>query len=145
VLQLADAKGLRTGKTVAVDATTPEANAALKAVRRQDTGADWKAYLTLPAAEAGIQDPTDEAPRRFGRQRKNKKGSNDEGASPTDPGSRSAEMKGGTTHLAYKAAHGVGRGSDLVLAAGVDHAEQTESSTWLDGVATAQINLTCRY
>ena len=141
VLQLADAKGLLQGKTVAVDATTLEANAAMKTIRRKGTGEDWKEYLKKLAAEAGIEDPTDEDLRRFDRQRQDKKVSNDEWASPTDPDSRIAKMKDGTTHLAYKAEHVVDLGSNLVLAAEVYHADQADSGTLLGSVTSAQINL----
>lgn len=141
VLRIADAKGLLKGKTVAVDATTLEANAAMKTIQHKDTGDDWKAYLKKLAAEAGLENPTDEELRRFDRQRKDKKVSNEEWASPTDPDSRIAKMKDGTTHLAYKAEHGVDLGSNLVLAAEVYHADQTDSATLLESVRTAQINL----
>ena len=141
VLRLADTKGLLHGRTVAVDATTLEANAAMKTIRRKDTGDDWKAYLKKLAAAAGLDNPTDEELRRFDRQRKGKKVSNEEWASPTDPDSRIAKMKDGTTHLAYKAEHVVDLGSNLVLAAEVYHADQADSSTLGDSVATAQINL----
>ena len=60
VLQLAQAKGLRPGKTTGVDSTFLEANASLKAIERRDTGDDWKAYLRKLAAEAGIENPSDE-------------------------------------------------------------------------------------
>ncbi len=141
VLRIADAKGLLKGKTVAVDATTLEANAAMKTIQHKDTGDDWKAYLKKLAAEAGLENPSDEELRRFDRQRKDKKVSNAEWASPTDPDSRIAKMKDGTTHLAYKAEHVVDLGSNLVLAAEVYHADQTDSSTLLESVTTAQINL----
>src|SRR5262245_18517910 len=140
-LQLAGAKGLLKGKTVAVDAATLEANAAMKTIRRKGTGDDRKAYLKKRAAAAGIENPSDEELRRFDRQRKDKKVSNDEWASPTDPDSRIAKMKDGTTHLACKAEHVVDLGSNLVLAAEVYHADQTDSSTLRDSVTTAQINL----
>src|SRR3954451_6960234 len=126
VLRIADAKGLLKGKTVAVDATTLEANAAMKAIRRKDTGDDWKEYLKKLAAEAGMKDPTDEELRRFDQKRKGKKVSNAEWAAPADPDSRIAKMKDGTTHLAYKAEHVVDLGSNLVLAAEVYHADQAD-------------------
>ncbi len=141
VLGVAGAKGLLKGKTVAVDATTLEASAALKAIRRKDTGDDWKEYLKKLAAEAGIESPTDEELRRFDRQRQGKKVSNDEWTSPTDPDSRIAKLKDGTTHLAYKAEHVVDLGSNLVLAAEVYPADRTDSSTLRESVATAQVNL----
>jgi transposase len=141
VLRIADAKGLLRGKTVAVDATTLEANAAMKAIHRKDSGDDWKEYLKKLAAEAGMENPTDEELRRFDRQREDKKVSNEEWASPADPDSRIARMKDGTTQLAYKAEHVVDLGSNLVLAAEVYHADQTDSSTLRDSVLSAQINL----
>jgi transposase len=141
VLKLADGHGLLDGKTVGVDATTLEANAALKSVCRKDTGDDYKAYLRKLAAEAGLQDPTDEELRRFDRGRKGKTMSNDDWASPADPDSRIAQMKDGTTHLAYKAEHVVDLGSGLVLAAEVYHADQPDSATLLPSVVSAQVNL----
>jgi len=85
VLQIAAQKKLLGGKTVAVDSTTLEANAAMKTIERQDTGEDWQEYLKRLAEEAGIENPTAEDLRRFDRQRKDKKVSNDEWTSPTDP------------------------------------------------------------
>jgi transposase len=140
-LRLADTHDLLGGKTVGVDATTLEANAAMKSLRRKDTGDDYKAYLRKLAAEAGLQDPSDEELRRFDRQRKGKTMSNDDWASPADPDSRIAQMKDGTTHLAYKAEHVVDLGSGLVLAAEVYHADQPDSATLLPSVVSAQVNL----
>jgi hypothetical protein len=141
VLQLADANGLLHGKTVGVDSTFLEANAAMKTIRRRDTGDDWKAYLRKLAAEAGIEDPSDEDLRRFDRQRKGKKVTNEEWVAPADPDSRITKMKDGTTHLAYKAEHAVDLQSDLVLAAEVYPADEPDSATLLPSVATAQLNL----
>jgi IS5 family transposase len=141
VLKLADLKGLLKGKTVGVDATLLEANAAMKTIVRRDNGDDWKTYLRKLAAEAGIEDPTDAELRRFDRQRRDKKVSNEDWVSPTDPDSRIARMKDGTTHLAYKAEHVVDLASDLVLAAPVYPADQTDSDTLLPSVATAQVHL----
>src|SRR5271165_1053900 len=141
VLKLAEDKGLLPGKTVAVDSTLLEANAALKTIVRRDSGDDWKGYLRKLAAEAGMDNPTDEDLRRFDRQRKDKKVSNEEWVSPTDPDSRIAKMKDGTTHLAYKAEHVVDLKTDLVVAAEVYPADQTDSATVLPSVVTAQLNL----
>jgi transposase len=141
VLQIANVRGLLKGRTVAVDATTLEANAAMKTIRRKDSDDDWKGYLKKLAAEAGIEDPSDEDLRRFDRGRTDKKVSNEDWASPTDPDSRIAKMKDGTTHLAYKAEHVVDLGSNLVLAAEVYHADQADSSTLPDSVLSARINL----
>jgi len=141
VLHLADAHGLLHGKTAGVDSTFLEANAALKAIQRRDTGDDWKAYLRQLAAEAGLEDPSDEDLRRFDRQRPGKKVSNEDWVAPADPDSRIAKLKDGTTHLAYKAEHVVDLESELVLAAEVYPADQPDSATLLPSVVSAQLNL----
>ena len=140
VLTLAQQKHLLRGKTVAVDATTLEANAAMRSIVRKDTGEDYKAYLRRLLVEQGVEDPTDEDLRRFDRHRP-KKGSNDEWASPTDPDSRITKMKDRRTHLAYKAEHVVDLGSELVVAAPVYHADQADPATLSDSVQAAQVNL----
>lgn len=141
VLHLAALKGLRPSKTAAVDSTFLEANASMKTIERRDTGEDWKAYLRRLAAEAGVANPSDEDWRRLDRQRQDKKVSNEEWVSPTDPDSRIAKMKDGTTHLAYKAEHVVDLKTDLVLGAEVYPADQSDSATLLPSVVSAQVNL----
>jgi transposase len=141
VLRIAATKGLLGGKTVAVDATFLEANAAMKTIQRKDTGDDWKAYLRKLAAEAGLENPSDEELRRFDKRRKGKKVSNKDWKSPTDPDSRVAKMKDGTTHLAYKAEHVVDLDSNLVLSAEVQTADRADSATLPESVASGQINL----
>ena len=140
VLTIADGKHLLRGKTVAVDSTTLEANAAMRAIVRKDTGEDYKAYLRRLATAAGIENPTDEDLRRFDRTRK-KKGSNKEWESPADPDSRIAKMKDGRTHLAYKAEHAVDVDSGLVLAAAVHPADQGDQATLVDSLLRTRVNL----
>ena len=121
VLRIAAEKKLLSGKTVGVDRTLLEANAAMKSIVRRDTGEDWKQFVTrLMHEESAIEkddEPTDEEVRRFDQKRKNKKVSNDEWVSPNDPESRIAQLKDGRTHLAYKAEHVVDLKSDMILAA----------------------------
>jgi transposase len=138
VLELAAAKGLLRGRTVAVDATTLEANAAMKSIVRKETGEDWKEYVRRLAEEAGIENPTDEELRRFDKQRKDKKVSNKEWQSSSDPDSRIVKMKDGRTHLAYKAEHVVDLESDLVLEAEVYHADEADNETILSSIDQAQ-------
>ena len=142
VLRLVAEKGLLRGKTVAVDATTLEANAAMKSIVRRDTGEDWNEYLRrLLQEEQGVENPTDEELRRFDRQRKNKRVSNEEWMSPGDPESRIAKMKDGRTHLAYKAEHVVDLKTEVVLAASIRHADEGDADTMVDSVMEAQTNL----
>jgi transposase len=140
VLAAARERGLLKGKTVAVDSTTLEANAAMRSIVRRDTGEAYKDYLKRLMAEQGIENPSDDEARRFDRKRK-KKGSNQEWESPADPDSRIAKMKDGTTHLAYKAEHAVDLDSGLVVAAVVRKADESDQSTLVDTVLHAQVNL----
>jgi transposase len=140
VLQLAQQKGLLRGKTVAVDATTLEANAAMRSIVRKDTGEDYQTYLKRLLAEKGVENTTAEEIRRFDRKRK-KKASNKEWESPADADSRIAKMKDGTTHLAYKAEHVVDLDAEFVLAAPVYPADQADPATLVDSVLEAQVNL----
>jgi transposase len=141
VLTLAEEKGLLRGRTVGVDASTLEANAAMKSIVRKDSGEDWKEYLRRLAEEEGIENPTDEGLRRFDKKRKNKKVSNAEWKSPTDPDSRIAKMKDGRTHLAYKAENVVDLDTELVLAAEVHAADQGDPETLVKSLDQAQDNI----
>ena len=145
VLERAVAKKLVSGKTVGVDSTMLEANAAMKSIVRRDTCEDWKEYVTRLMREEGVieakEEPSDEEVRRYDKSRKNKKVSNEEWVSPSDPESRIAVMKDGRTHLAYKAEHVVDLKSDLVLAAEVTPADHGDSQTMVDSVMQAQVNL----
>lgn len=144
VLAIAQEKKLLKGKTVAVDSTTLEANAAMKSIVRRDTEENWNEYLTRLMHEQGLlqegEEPTAEELRRFDKSRKNKKVSNDEWQSPTDPDARIARMKDGTTHLAYKAEHVVDLDSELLLAAEVYDATAGDAQTLEDSVVQAQVN-----
>jgi transposase len=145
VLGIAVVKNLVSGKTVGVDSTMLEANAALKSILRRDTCEDWKEYVTrLMRAEGVIEaeeEPSDEEVRRYDKTRKNKKVSNEEWFSPNDADSRIAQMKDGRTHLAYKAEHVVDLKSDVVLATEVLPADQGDTQTMVDSVMQAQVNL----
>jgi transposase len=145
VLSMANSKKLVDGKTVAVDSTTLEANAAMKSIIRRDTGEDWKEYVKRLMHEEGAlgsdEEPTDEELRRFDKSRKNKRVSNDQWVSTTDAESRITRMKDGTTHLAYKAEHVVDVESEFVLAATVYEGNAADTDTLCDSLIDAQVNL----
>ena len=138
-------KGLLKGKTVGVDATTLEANAAMKSIVRRDTGEDWQEYVRRLMQEAGQIEPGDEPTAeeiaRFDSKRKDKKVSNEEWQSETDPDSRITKMKDGRTHLAYKAEHVVDLDTELILAAEIYHADAADVDTIGPSVSQAQDNL----
>lgn len=145
VLAIAAVKGLLVGKAVGVDSTTLEANAAMRSIVRKDTGEDWRAYVVRLMREEGVigsdANPTDEEVRRFDKGRKDKRVSNDDWRSATDPESRITQMKDGRTHLAYKAEHVVDLATDLVLSAEIHHANRADVDTLVDGVMQAQVNV----
>jgi transposase len=141
VLSMLEAKGLLHGKAVGIDATTLEANAAMKSIVRKDTGEDWKEYLRGLAQAEGIANPTEEDLRRLDRGRKDKKVSNEQWQSPTDPDSRIAKMKDGRTHLAYKAEHAVDLVSEAIVASIVTFADKSDPQTGPVTLSLAEANL----
>jgi transposase len=141
VLGLLEQQGLLRGKTLAIDATTLEANAAMKSIVRKDTGADWKEYLRQLARAEGLEHPTDEDLRRLDRGRKDKKVSNEQWQSRTDPDSRITKMKDGRTHLAYKAEHAVDLESEAIVATVVTYADRSDPESAPLTTSLAEANL----
>jgi len=107
--------GLLKGKTVAIDATTLEANAAMRSIVRRDTGEAYHEFLTRLAKASGIATPTREDLARLDRKRK-KKTSNKDWTNPHDPDAKVAKMKDGRTHLAHKAEHAVDLETGAIVA-----------------------------
>jgi transposase len=141
VLSLLAEQGLLRGKAVAIDATTLEANAAMKSIVRKDSGEDWRQYLQGLAKAEGLEHPTEEDLRRLDRGRKEKKVSNAQWQSPTDPDSRIAKMKDGRTHLAYKAEHAVDLVSEAIVATTVTFANKSDPQSAPATLSLAAANL----
>ena len=136
VLQrLADA-GLVTGKTVGIDATTLEANAALRSIVRRDTGESYESFLRRLAEASGIATPTRAELARFDRKRP-KKGSNDDWTHPQDPDAKITKMKDGRTHLAHKAEHAVDLETGAVVGVTVQDADAGDTTTMVETLITA--------
>lgn len=132
-------EGLMDGQTIAIDATTLEANAALRSIRRRDDGRKYEEYLKDLAKADGIENPTREQLARLDRKRK-KKGSNKEWMSPADPDARIAKMKDGRTHLAHKAEHAVDLESGAVVAVTLQAADLGDTTTVQETLKQAQAN-----
>jgi len=128
VLRLLRQEGLLEGQTVAVDATTLEANAALRSIVRRDTGQRYEEYLRQLAEAAGLENPTREQLARLDRKRK-KKASNRDWKNPHDPDARITKMKDGRTHLAHKAEHAVDLSSGALLAVTLQPADAGDTTT----------------
>ena len=115
VLEILSDRGLLRGKTIGIDATTLEANAALRSIVRRDDGTGYEDYLKKLAKESGIETPTRSDLAKLDRKRP-KKGSNEDWEHPGDPDAQITKMKDGRTHLAHKAEHAVDMDSGAVLA-----------------------------
>src|ERR1700737_4058258 len=92
VLELLAEKGLLKGKTIGIDATTLEANAALRSIVRRDTGEGYEEFLVGLAKESGIATPTREQLAKLDRKRA-KKGSNEHWVNPHDPEAEITKLK----------------------------------------------------
>ena len=128
VLKILVEEGLVEGQTVSIDATTLEANAALRSIVRRDSGQKYEEYLKELAQAAGIENQTREQLARLDRKRK-KKTSNKEWKHPYDADARITKMKDGSTHLAHKAEHAVDLSSGALLAVTLQGADQGDTST----------------
>ena len=137
--RLAEA-GLLKGKTLGVDATTLEANAAMRSIVRRDTGEGYQEFLVGLAKESGIRTPTREQLARLDRKRA-RKGSNEDWVNPHDPDARITKMKDGRTHLAHKAEHAVDLDSGAVVAVTLSAADEGDTATLAKTVPQAGMNL----
>jgi len=140
VLGVLDEEGLIKGRTIGVDATTLEANAAMRSIVRRDDGRGYQDFLKDLAKASGITTPTREELARLDRKRK-KKGSNAEWTNPNDPDAQITKMKDGRTHLAHKQEHAVDMETGAIVAVTIQGGAQGDTSTVTTTVAAAEKNL----
>src|SRR3974377_526132 len=124
---LAD-RGLLRGQRIAIDATTLEANAAMRSIVRRDTGESYEEFLHGLAKASGLPTPPREDLVRLDRKRK-KRTSNKHWKSPADEDARIAKMKDGRTHLAHKAEHAVDLDTGAGVAVTLPGADQGDPTT----------------
>ena len=141
VLQRLAERGLVRGERIGVDASTVEANAALRAIVRRDSGEGYREMLKRLAVESGIATPTAEDLIRLDRKRKGKRLSNQDWTSPVDPEARIAKLKDGRTHLAYKPEHAVDLDTGAIVAAEIHAADQGDTVTLPETLKAAEGNL----
>ncbi|MCY2959978.1 MAG: transposase [Planctomycetota bacterium] len=140
VLQILATKGLVRGQTIGVDATTLEANAAMRSIVRREDGATYDEYLVGLAKESGIETPTREDLAKLDKKRE-KKGSNDDWTHPHDPDARIVKMKDGRTHLAHKSEHAVDMDTGAVIGVTVQEATLGDPTTMKATIAAAVTSL----
>ena len=137
ILERLAGAGLLKGKTLLVDGTNLEANAAMRSIVRRDTGEAYEEYLKGLAKASGIRTPTRAALARLDRRRA-KKGSNAEWTSPSDPDARITKMKDGRTRLAHKAEHAVDAESGVIVALTVQDASIGDTGTIMQTLIEAE-------
>jgi transposase len=136
ILQVLATADLIKGKTIGIDATTLEANAALRSIVRRDSGETYHDFLTRLAHASGIETPTRADLARLDRKRP-KKGRNKDWRHPHDPDARITKMKDGRTHLAHKAEHAVDMETGAIVGVTVQGADQGDTTTIAETVTTA--------
>ncbi|HOE13109.1 MAG TPA: transposase [bacterium] len=136
VVGILEKEGLIEGKTLGVDATTLEANAAMRSIVRRDTGESYTEFLERLMKASGVETPTREQVAEFDRKRK-KTTSNDDWYNPNDPDAAVTKMKDGRTHFGYKAEHGVDLSSGAVVAATIHRGDVGDSQSVLTTVQEA--------
>ena len=140
VLGVLAQKGLLKAESIGVDATTLEANAALRSIVRRDDGSSYREYLEALAKATGIETPTRADLAKIDKKRP-KKGSNDDWKNPHDPDAKITKMKDGRTHLAHKAEHATDMDSGAVLAVTVQDVTHGDPSTLKATLARAALNV----
>jgi len=140
ILQVLATADLIKGKTIGIDATTLEANAALRSIVRRDSGETYQEFLTRLAQASGIETPTRADLARLDRTRP-KKGRNTEWEHPHDPDARITKMKDGRTHLAHKAEPAVDLETGAIVGVTVQGADQGDTTTIAETLTAAAEDL----
>ena len=140
VQEILAGRGLLKGKKVGIDATTLEANAAMRSIVRRDTGEKYEKFLQRLAQESGIKTPSRAALARLDRRRR-KKTSNKDWTSPSDPDAKVTKMKDGRTHLAHKAEHAVDLDTGALIAVTIQGADEGDTATIAETLTEAEAQL----
>jgi hypothetical protein len=141
LLEIAGKHELVPARRIGVDASTQEANAALRRLVRRDTGEDYQEMLRRLARASGIETPSTADLIRFDHARKNKTLSNADWVSETDPAARIARMKDGRTHLGYKPEHAVDLDTEVIVAIKIHPADRGDTQTLAGTLAHAEAML----
>src|SRR5271167_3831859 len=136
VLERLAQSGLIKGKTIGVDSTTLEANAAMKSIVRRDTGESYMTYLKRLAEAEGIEANDAAALLRMDRKRK-KKTSNEDWNNPNDEEAEITKLKDGRTALAYKAENAVDMETGAIVAVTTHSGAAADTATMQETVMEA--------
>jgi transposase len=132
--------GLLCGQTLGIDASSIEANAALRSIVRKGNGQSYKQFLDALLKAAGIPHPTAEQRRQMDKKRK-KKMSNKEWENPHEPEAKIIKLKDGRTHFGYKDEQTVDLDTGAVLSVVVQPGDRGDPQSMPHSVKEAQDNL----
>ena len=144
VLDILRTEKLLKGKTIGVDATTLEANAAMRSIVRRESGKAYDTYIKELAkaemeAEGIEEEPDAREARRRDRKRK-KKGGNKEWESPTDPDAQITKMKNGSTRMGLKVEQAIDMDSGAVVAVTLHGGSVGDCQSGPETVREANVN-----
>ena len=140
VLKVLAKEDLLEGKTLGVDATTLEANAALRSIVRRDTGQKYNEFLKDLAKASGIETPTREDLAKVDRGRPHK-GSNEDWKHPYDPDAKITKMKDGRTQSPRRPEHAVDMDTGAVVAVTLQPANRGDTASLPETINQADANL----
>ena len=128
--------GLLKGRTIAIDATTLEANAAMRSILRRDTGGELSGVLVRARAGLGHLHAV---ARGLGSSRPKTEEENLEHRldASRDPEAKVAKMKDGRTHLAHKAEHAVDLETGAMIALTLQGADAGDTTTIIETALAA--------
>jgi transposase len=138
VLERLAQAGLIQGRTIGVDSTTLEANAAMKSIVRRDTSESYTGYLKRLAQAKGVDTEDPAALRRMDRKRK-KKMSNEDWDNPNDPEAEITRLKDGRTALAFKAENAVDMETGAIVAVTTHGGAAADTATVVETVLEAGV------
>jgi len=128
--------GLLKGKTIGIDSTTLEANAAMRSIVRRDTQESYTEYLKRLAEAEGVDVADAAALRRMDRKR-SKRMSNEEWVNPHDAEAEITRLKDGRTALAYKTEQAVDMATGAIVAVTTHGGAQADPGSILETVPEA--------
>ena len=123
------------GERIGVDASTMEANAAMRNIVRRDTGEGYRGMLARLAQESGIETPTAEDLARLAPQAQGQEALEPGLGLGATPRPRIAKMKDGTTHLCLQARARGGSGQPIAVVAAELHPADEGDTTTLEKTA----------
>ena len=141
VLDALKQKKLLKGKRIAIDASTLEANAALRSLEHRLTGDAYCEYVKKLAEAAGIDTTDAAAVRRFDKKREGRTTSNKDWFNPHDPDAKVGRTKRGATRMIYKPEHIVDLDTGAILDVDIRPGDEHDTADLAERIVAAEERL----